>query len=168
MAHGVGVTKCVTSRRSLGRDMTWWGMSRPFVNSQRPQRLMPILREPRNLDWMSLSLEEKRKFSPKIKKKVVATKFSDSDDKSIAQRTQCWTFEILDRKNCLSLSGRVVRNWRLSVVNWQCLCDISLKTMLSLWISLFLCASTGLRPSSLPYMNTIFELHQLSIVLVKR
>ena len=47
---------------------------------------MPLLREPRNLDGMLVSLEEKRKFSPAINKFLVAAKFSDSDDDRIDQR----------------------------------------------------------------------------------
>ena len=57
-----------------------------FVNSQRPQSLMPLVREPRNLDGMSHSLEEKRKFSPAMKEFLVAAKFSASDDERIDQR----------------------------------------------------------------------------------
>jgi hypothetical protein len=59
-----------------------------FVNSQRPQILMPLLREPRNLNGMVVSLEEKRKYSPAMPKILVAANFSDSDDERIDQRTR--------------------------------------------------------------------------------
>ena len=53
----------------------------------------------------------------------------------------------------LSLSGCFPGNWRFSVENWQCLCNMSLQTMLSLWISLSLCVCVSLsvgfeRPSA--------------------
>ena len=47
---------------------------------------MPLLREPRNLDGMLVSLEQKRKFSPEINKFLVAVKISDQDDERIDQR----------------------------------------------------------------------------------
>ena len=45
-----------------------------------------------------LSLDQRRQFFPEINKFLVAATFSDWDDERIDERTQCWTFEILDKK----------------------------------------------------------------------
>jgi hypothetical protein len=50
---------------------------------------MPLLREPRNLDGISLSLEEKRKkFSPMIAAFLVAENVSYPVSDRIGQRTE--------------------------------------------------------------------------------
>ena len=71
---------------------------------------MPLLREPRNLDGMLVSLEEKRKFSPEINKFLVAANFSYSDEKRIDQGTRSWPYENLEKNFFLSLSSAVFDN----------------------------------------------------------
>ena len=99
-----------------------------------PEKIRP---NPLSLRKVNLGTLEKTTSFAAFPKFVIAVKMTYSDADRTDQRTQSWIFDNHDRKTkSLSLSGRVVGNWRFGVENRQCLCGISMNMMRSVSLSL--------------------------------